>query len=131
MVILVTSSPEFSVCRQNVDGQNVDRHNLEQTKCRTYEMSNRQNVEQTKTDWIFPWTTYFFLKSCQINFKIFEIWSSLGFFPTMDMNTPLSFDPVFIGDAQCAETNEKLISEFSFSSYREKFIENWGKNDYE
>ena len=33
---------------------------------------------------------------------------------------PLSFDPVFMGDAQCAETNEKSISDLYFSNYREK-----------
>ena len=28
-------------------------------------------------------------------------------FPTKDMKTPLSFDPTFMKDAQCAESNEK------------------------
>ena len=39
-----------------------------------------------------------------------------GIFPTKDMQTlhPLSFDPVFMDDAQCAETNEKLIFRFLF-----------------
>ena len=32
----------------------------------------------------------------------------LGYFPTNDLQTsPLSFDPVFMDDAQCAEKNEK------------------------
>ena len=39
---------------------------------------------------------------------------------------PLNFDPVFMDDAQCAETNEKSIYDFYFSIYREKLIENWG-----
>ena len=44
------------------------------------------------------------------------------------MQTPLpEFDPVFISDAQCAETSEKSIFDFYSSSYREKFIENWGQ----
>ena len=38
---------------------------------------------------------------------------------------PLRFDAVFMGDAQCTETNEKSISDFYFSSYREKIIDNW------
>ena len=51
----------------------------------------------------------------------------MGFFPTKDMQIPcLSFDSVFMVHAQCAETNEKSISDINFSSYREKFIENWG-----
>ena len=29
-------------------------------------------------------------------------------------------------DAQCAETNKKRFYDFYFSSYHEKFIENWG-----
>ena len=39
-----------------------------------------------------------------------------GYFPTKDMKTPplLSFDPVFMDDAQCAETNEKSIFRFLF-----------------
>ena len=61
-----------------------------------------------------------------------EIWSSMGFFPTKDMQIPcLSFDPVFMVDAQCAETNEKSISDFYFSSYHEKFIETGDENDHE
>ena len=39
---------------------------------------------------------------------------------------PLSFDPVFMEDAQCAETNEKLIFRFIFFELSWKFIENWG-----
>ena len=39
----------------------------------------------------------------------------------------MNFDPVFMSDAQCAEKNEKSISDFYFSNYREKFIENWGQ----
>ena len=31
---------------------------------------------------------------------------------------PLSFDPTFMKEAQCAETNE--FSDFDFSCYREK-----------
>ena len=69
------------------------------------------------------------------------------------MQTPplplLSFDPIFMDDAECAEYNKKrnkflleflfssyhekcienyikTIYDFNFSSYREKFIENWG-----
>ena len=39
----------------------------------------------------------------------------MGVFPSNDMQTPPpSFDPVFIDDAQCAETNEKSIFRFSF-----------------
>ena len=38
---------------------------------------------------------------------------------------PLSFDPIYMEDAQFAESNEKQFSDFYFSSYREKFIENW------
>ena len=39
-----------------------------------------------------------------------------GYFPTNDIQTPapLSFDPVVIDDAQCAETNEKYIFRFLF-----------------
>ena len=52
----------------------------------------------------------------------------IGLFPTKDMQTPLlSFDPVFMKVAECAETNEKSdFFDFYFSSYLEKFIENWG-----
>ena len=42
----------------------------------------------------------------------------------------LSFDPVFMDDAKCAETNEKSSFQFLFSSYREKFIENWPYFEY-
>ena len=37
---------------------------------------------------------------------------------------PLSFDPTFMKNAQCAETNGKKISVVIFSSYREKLVEN-------
>ena len=48
------------------------------------------------------------------------IWEKTGFFPTKYMQTPpISFDPVFMDDAKCAETNEKSIFQFYFSSYRE------------
>ena len=54
----------------------------------------------------------------------------LGFFPTKDMQTPshprLSFDPVFMDDALCAETNEKSIFRFLFLELLWQFIENWG-----
>ena len=53
-----------------------------------------------------------------------------GFFPTKDRQTPhLSFDPVFMDDAQCAETNENSIFRFFrylFFKLSWKFIENWG-----
>ena len=42
---------------------------------------------------------------------------------------PLSFDPSFMKDAECAEYNENIInifSDFFFSSFSEKFIENCG-----
>ena len=39
---------------------------------------------------------------------------------------PLSFDPIFMEDAQCAETNEKSIFPFLFFELSGKFIENWG-----
>ena len=45
-----------------------------------------------------------------------------GYFPTQDMQAapplPLSFAPVFMKDAQCAESNEKSIFRFLFMSYR-------------
>ena len=31
---------------------------------------------------------------------------------------PLSFAPIFMKDTQCAESNEKSIYDFYFSSYR-------------
>ena len=64
-----------------------------------------------------------------------------GLFPTMllflihlhirgaDMETappPFSFDPVFMDDAKCAETNEKSIFLFLFFELSGKFIENRG-----
>ena len=52
----------------------------------------------------------------------------MGYFPTNDMQTPapLSFDPIFMDDAQCAETNEKSIFRFLFFKLSWKFFENWG-----
>ena len=35
---------------QMVVGQNVERHNVEQTKCRTDKMSNRQNVDRQNAE---------------------------------------------------------------------------------
>ena len=42
---------------------------------------------------------------------------------------PFSFDPVFMVDAECVDKMKNEIHFFSvfyFSSYREKFIKNWG-----
>ena len=39
--------------------------------------------------------------------------------------SPLSFYPIFMGDAECAETNEKSIFRFLFYELSWKFIENW------
>ena len=77
----------------------MSRHNVEQIKCATDKMptdkmSNKQNVGRKKNslaDWKFSWTTfYFFSKVVKTIFRflVFEIWSSLGFFPTKDMQTP-------------------------------------------
>ena len=50
-----------------------------------------------------------------------------GYFLTKDMQTTsLSFDPVFMDDAQCAKTNEKSIFRFLFFELSWKFNENWG-----
>ena len=63
---------------------------------------------------------------------LLTIFKCFGYFPTNDMQTsplPLSFDTVLMDDAECAEQNEKnnkKFSDFYFSCYREKFIENWG-----
>ena len=55
--------------------QNVDRQNVEQTKCQKKKISLTISMD-----------TIFFLKSGQFSFQIFEIWSSLGFFRTKNMS---------------------------------------------
>ena len=50
----------------------------------------------------------------------------IGYFPIKDMQTPplpLSFAPVLMKDAQCAESNEKnQFSEYYFTSCRENSL---------
>ena len=90
-------STEIISNRQNVDGQNADQTVCQQTKCRIF---------------------IFLLGSAP------HTW----YFPAEDIQTSptLSFAPVLIEDAQCAESNEKSIFRFLFSELSGKFIENWG-----
>ena len=54
-------------------------------------------------------------------------WEFASFFPTKDMQTPpLSFDLVFMDDAQCAETNEKL-NKFFFLIFIFRVIVSWDR----
>ena len=60
----------------------------------------------------------------------------MGLFPAKDMQTHplplLSFDLVFMDDAECTEYNKKrnkFSSNFFFSSYCEKCIENCSDKD--
>ena len=55
--------------------------------------------------------------------------SRAGYIPPKDMQispspSRLSFDPIFMEGAQCAESNEKQFFDFFFSSYHEKLIVN-------
>ena len=61
-----------------------------------------------------------------IFFQLKTIVSYFGPAPTKGIQTPhLSFDPTFMKDVQCAESNEKIIFRFLFSELSEKFFENW------
>ena len=50
----------------------------------------------------------------------------MGLSPAKDMQTShLSFDPLFMKEVECAETNKNLfsdISDFYFSSYRQNSL---------
>ena len=73
-------------------------------------LDNRQLIIEPALQYLWPKGRY----------KLIE-----GPVPNKDMQTPppalppLSFDPIFMEDAQCAETNEKSIFRFLFLSYHE------------
>ena len=50
---------------------------------------------------------------------------NIGPVPTKDMQTPLSFHPIFMEDAQYTESNEKSIFQIIFFELLRKFLENW------
>ena len=54
-----------------------------------------------------------------------DMWMFFGFFLTKDMQILLSFAPISMKDAQCAESNEKI----NFSIYRENSMKT-GSSEY-
>ena len=71
-------------------------------------------------------TNVLFLQYQRVNalFLQYQRAYALGPDPTKDMQTPVSFDPVFMKDAECAETNKKSIFRFMFFELSWKFSEN-------
>ena len=72
------------------------------------------------------------LENIQVHYltKIFTVDYLTKIFPNLGYaDSPLCFDPVSMDDGECAEQyqkNNEKNSDFYFSTYREKFVENWG-----